>query len=63
MSKNAAIFDRIWKEAAYLDLHRAKDAVNPFSTPANSPERTAALVRFDAACKAINDYEIAAGIK
>lgn len=61
-SKNAAIFDRIWKEEAYLNLHRAKDRINPFLTPPNTEERREALAKFDAMCEEINLYEKKAGI-
>jgi hypothetical protein len=62
-SKERAIFERIWREPAYIELHRAKDAISPFSAMPNTPERIERLRRFDAACVAIVAYETAAGIK
>jgi hypothetical protein len=62
LGNNASVFDRLWLDPAYVALHRAKDAVRPFLTPPNTPERTAALARFDAACQAITDYERSAGV-
>jgi hypothetical protein len=62
LGNNASVFDRLWLDPAYVALHRAKDAVKPFNTPPNTPERTAALAAFDAACEAIEAYERAAGV-
>lgn len=62
LGNNASVFDRLWLDPAYVALHRAKDAVKPFSTPPNSDARRAALAEFDAACEAINAYERKAGV-
>lgn len=62
LGNNASVFDRLWLDPAYVALHRAKDDVRPFSTRPNSPERTAALAAFDAACEAITEYERDAGV-
>lgn len=60
---NAAIFDHLWKTEAYVNLHRAKDRINPFSTPPGTPERVARLAEFDRACAEINEYERKAGVR
>jgi hypothetical protein len=57
VSAREAIFNALWRDPAYVALHKAKDAVKPFSTFPNTRERTEALARFDECCAAINEYE------
>ena len=45
-----------------MELHRAKDAISPFSVPADTQERIDRLAAFDDACAAITEYERKAGI-